>query len=390
MVENKKYNMANKAAILSIAVLMYTTSMSTPALDSIAKAFPDVNPVTIQQIASIPSLMLVVFSFISGQLSRFISSKKIAYIAMIFLFIGGLAPALGGGITLVLISRYIFGAGYGLIFPLSSGVVQEFFTGNERDTMMGYKSSVGALAGVFFQMFGGFAAITNWRWAFLGILVVIPIFVLIMAKLPESEVKKVHVDEPKSTLTAQTYGICIFNTIFNILQFSFMINVAMVMGSTGGNPGQAGTVLTTFTLAATIAGLIYGKVSKTLKNYTLSLAIGCLSVAFFILINASSFMTFIIGGFIFGLGFGFYNPTMTIYVMNSAPGAAMLAVSVYVSVQGVGQYLSPMILGQLTSAMGLELGKGSWTLAAWAFAVLCVLSAILFTVKKKNEASEAV
>lgn len=388
MVENKQYSIANKAAILSIAVLMYTTSMSTPALGSIAKAFPDVNPVTVQQIASIPSLMLVLFSFISGQLSRFISTKKIAYIAMILLFVGGLAPALGGGITLILISRYVFGAGYGLVFPLSSGVVQEFFTGNERNAMMGYKSSVGALAGVFFQMFGGFVAITNWRWAFLGILVVIPIFVLIMAKLPESEIKKVDKDVQKGKLTATTYGICAFNTIFNILQFSFMINIAIVMGATGGNPAQAGTVLTTFTLAATIAGLMYGKVSKALNKYILSLSIGCLAMAFFILINAADFMTFIIGAFIFGLGFGFYNPTMTINVMNSAPHASMLAVSVYVSVQGVGQYLSPMILGKLTSALGLDLGRGSWTLAAWIFTALCILSVILFMVNKKDKVSE--
>lgn len=390
MEENKKYGWGTKAAILSIAILMYTTSMSTPALGSIAKAFPNASTVTIQQIASIPSLMLVLFSFISGQLSRFISTKKISYIAMIFLFVGGIAPVLGGGITSILISRYIFGAGYGLVFPLSSGVVQEFFTGNERDSMMGYKSSVGAISGVFFQMFGGFAAVTNWRWAFLGIIVVIPIFGLIIAKLPESQIKKVDKNAPKGKLTTTTYGICAFNVLFNILQFSFMINIAIVIGATGGNPAQAGTVLTIFTVAATIAGLTYGKVSKALKRYTLSLAIGFLTVAFFILINATSFTTFMVGGFIFGLGFGLYNPTMTISVMNSAPEASMLAVSVYVSVQGVGQYFSPMILGKLTSAVGLELGRGAWTIAAWTFAALSILTIVFFMFTKSEDIQEGV
>ncbi|MPW24336.1 MFS transporter [Alkalibaculum sp. M08DMB] len=389
MVETKKYGWGVKAAVLSVAILMYTTSMSTPALGEIQKAFPDVSAVTIQQISSIPSLMLVLFSFIAGQLARVISSKKILYIAMIFLIIGGIAPAIGGGITAILFSRYIFGAGYGLVFPMSSAVVQEFFSGLERDSLMGYKSAVGALSGVFFQMFGGFVAVMNWRWSFLGILVVIPIFILILLKLPNSEIKKADKDASKGKLTPTTYGICIFNVFFNILQFSFMINIAMVLTNSGGNAGQAGTILTTFTVAATIAGLLYGRVIKILRRYTLSLAIGLLSIAFFVLINAVSFTTFIVGGFIFGLGFGFYNPTMTINVMNSAPGASTLAVSTYVSVQGIGQYFSPMILAAITGALGLTLGVGAWTIAAWVFSVICIGSVVFFTLYKSKNSSES-
>lgn len=60
-------------------------------------------------------------------------------------------------------------------------------TGQQAD---GFKSAVGAAAGMVFQMMGGMLAAYNWRFSFLGFLLVIPIALIIWFKLPDTGVKK--------------------------------------------------------------------------------------------------------------------------------------------------------------------------------------------------------
>ena len=72
---------------LVVALLMYTTSMTTPALSAIAGAFPDASAETIKLISSIPSLMLCIFSLVSGWMTTKLSIKKCVLIASGLIFV---------------------------------------------------------------------------------------------------------------------------------------------------------------------------------------------------------------------------------------------------------------------------------------------------------------
>ena len=65
----KKYGVGVQIAALSVALLMYTTSMTTPALAEIAKAFPTAAPETVKLLSTIPSLMMVIFALVAGKLT---------------------------------------------------------------------------------------------------------------------------------------------------------------------------------------------------------------------------------------------------------------------------------------------------------------------------------
>ncbi|WP_406541281.1 hypothetical protein [Clostridium ljungdahlii] len=72
----KKYGLTVKVAVLTLAAMLYTTSMTTPALGEIAKAFPNVSATEVKQISTIPSLMMIIFSLVPGQLERFMSKRR--------------------------------------------------------------------------------------------------------------------------------------------------------------------------------------------------------------------------------------------------------------------------------------------------------------------------
>lgn len=372
-----QYGIITKASVLSVALLLYTTSMTTPGIALIAKAFPDVSADVVKQIAALPSLMGILGSLLTGQLVRFMNKKTILYIAMTLQFFGGILPAFYGDMTFILTCRSVFGIGYGMIFPISASLIADLFEGRERDGLMGYKGAVGAAAGVVFQMLGGYLALISWRYVFLGFLLVIPIFLFILLKLPEPEKKPAPVastGESQGGLSALTWIISILNVGFNIFQFSFMTNVAIVMAEGKiGNAAQAGMVLTVFTIGAFFAGLLYGKISQIFKKYAVALAVGLIGAAFALFINADTYILFLIAGLIFGLGFGIYNPEVTLRVIGSAhKSAATLAVSVYVAMQGVGQFLSPIALGYVRKAAGLAGARADWYVAAPTLLVACV------------------
>lgn len=394
----KKYGIGVRIAALSVALLMYTTTMTTPALAEIAKAFPTATPETIKLLSTIPSLMMVIFSLVAGKLTQVMSIKKVITISMILMFVGGIPSAFVGGLNFIIAMRVVFGAGYGMIFPMASAVIADLFTGAQANKLMGFKSAVGAAAGVVFQFLGGFLASYNWRFSFFGFLLVIPIAVLIWFKLPDTGVKKAEKAADGSTvqekkLTTMTYVLALLCALLNVMQFSFTTNLAMVMSAEQlGDAAQASFVLSTFTAASFVVGMLYGSMAKFLKQYAAPFGALCVGVSFAILIMANSYPAMMVGAVIYGIGFGTFNPAITMAVAGSAasPKYAALAISVYTCGTGIGQFLSPYILKFIRELFGMTSTRADWQISA-----LCLIAGSLISIivifagsKKKSDAPQ--
>lgn len=112
--------------ILSIATLVYGTGALAPALADIAKAFPGTSRETIQMVATVPALMIMVSTLVCGQLSQWMRKKTLVLIGMILYALGGILPAFFGGISFILIMRGVYGAGCGFLIPLSQSLIADF------------------------------------------------------------------------------------------------------------------------------------------------------------------------------------------------------------------------------------------------------------------------
>lgn len=388
--KNSDYGLPVQIASLSVALLLYTTSMTSPALGEIIKAFPNVAPETIKMITTIPSLCMVVFSFVSGQLTRRFAIKRVILVASGILFVGGIFPTFLNNIELILASRVLFGAGYGLVFPLASAVVTDLFDGEKRDKLMGFKSGIGAAAGIVFQLLGGVLAAYDWHYSFLGFLLVIPIFILVIVQLPETEVAKKETasgNGEKEKISKGTWLLTLIGFLVNIMQFSFMIDVAVVMQTDKiGNSAQAGFVLTAFTVASFFVGMFYGKIAKVFRKFVIAGAVLILGISFIILLFAPSYAVFLIAALVFGAGFGMLNPAFALAVAASAPERkfAPLALSIYTCGVGLGQFISPYALEVLRNICHLTVVRADWLLAAITLLVGSIIGLIVTSAKKAN------
>jgi MFS family permease len=394
--EEKQYSFLNIAAAMSVTVLIYVGGFVGPVIASISSAYPEVPLDMIRMLTTIPSLMMVLCSLISGQLTRRMPIKKIVCIAMCFQLVGGLMPAFLEGFGVLLASRFVFGVGNGMVFPLASAIVNQLFTGKKRDRLMGIRAAMGALLGSAISLGGGLLGSINWRYAFMGTLIILPIALLIIGKAPENEVPKQASKEQggsgEKKLTTMSYVVFVGCMLFNMGMMSFMTNLSLVVvGNKIGTVAQVGTISSLYTLAAFSAGLLFPYVKGACKRYTTVVPFILVGGALILLTRAESVPLFMVGALIYGLGFGFYNPQLTILAAQTAtkPAYAPVAIAGYSSFVGLGQFLSPIVISFIKRTLGVAHHRAEWLIAGTGIAVGIVVVLIYITatnLKKKDAA----
>lgn len=176
-----------RISILSVSLLTIMASAAvSPALPAIASAFPNIDQTTIKLIITLPSLVIVPFSLLSGWLAARFRVKTILAAGLIAYLIGGIGAGLMSSIGGVLAMRMVLGVGVGLIMPLSNTLIFEYFNGEERTKMMGLAGSVNQLGGMIFLSVSGILACYSWRYSFFVYALAVLSIILTSIWLPES------------------------------------------------------------------------------------------------------------------------------------------------------------------------------------------------------------
>lgn len=372
--------------VLAIGSLSFGVSAATPALADIAKAFPEKSPQTIQMIITLPSLLIMVSTLVCGALSRIMGKKKLVIIGMVLFAIGGIMPAFYGGIIFILIMRAVFGAGTGFILVISQALIADYFEGRDRDVFMGYSSSNTAIFGIVFTLLGGFLCNIYWRYTFYAHLLVVPVFLLVMAKMPEPA-KKQHIERSKSEgMTARAWLYVAIYFVYNVVMFCFISDLSFVISADNvGTAATSGVVMTFSSIGGIAAGIILGWVTKTFRKYSLVFALAFLAAGSIMLLFVRTAPMFMVAYAIWGLGFGTFNPIIILEVMGSvAKSAAAFALAILTSAMGVGQFISPMIYSFINSLTGLGGSRASWNLATACFVAALLIAPVLIAWRQRK------
>ena len=395
----KQYDVLNMAAAMTVTGFIYLASFAGPVANSVMTEF-GIEPSTFKTINMIPSLMMVVLSLLSGALTSKYPIKKIVLFAACFSITGTLIPAFTHTWPAYIASRVVFGVGNGMLFPMASAIINQLFTGAQRDKLMGLRAGVGALMGAAFTTLGGIMGRVIWRHAYLCALIGIPLWLFILWKCPTNEVytkAKVQGGSNEKKLTGKTYLILVALFVFNMMMVSFQANLPLVLNGEKIAPDSAvtSTVQSTITVCAFLAGLVFATAKKATRRFISPLAFVLVGVATLLACYAKTLPLFYVAAVIFGFGFGFYNPALTVAVAQSAasPKYGAIAISVYTSVLGVAQFGSAKVLKFIAEKLGLNLGlRNDWQIA-WPVVLVVTAAAVAYIMmtggvdgKKKEEA----
>lgn len=371
-----------KLAVLSVGVQDISTGAATPALDSIMKAFPNVNSSIVMMIVTIPSLCMVLFSPLYSKLVKHFKKKNILKVAVILFIIGGMAPAFLNNIYLILGCRFILGIAIGFIFPMCMDLAVTLFDGQEQKTMVGLVGTVGSLGGILFQTLGGIFASIDWHYCFLAYAVSIIFFAFALIFLPEPEIKQVNTtNNEKGTYLMPTSAwlYCIMFCVWEIFFYVMVTNTStVVIAENLGNSASVGVALSGLTLASIISAALFSTLFKFMKKYTVTLSFILTLIGFIIFNLGSTFPVLCIGIFISGLGMGFVLPAMIVATTSLVPKESYtFAVSMISTSMGIGGFLQPIIFNFILGLANQEPGRYSFKVAAIGFIFSSILILLL-------------
>jgi MFS family permease len=347
-----------RAVVLSLSLLVMSPVAVSPAVADMIAAFPDTNPNTVMWVVTLPSIAMVIFSLVYGRLVKFLAKRTLVLIAMSCFLIGGITPAFLDNINLILVMRGIFGISIGFLMPLSTGLIADFYEGEDRASMMGWQSAVVNFGGLIFMFTGGLLAAIHWNYTFLAYLVGLFIAMWVFLRLPEpakvsfSEAEKVKMP---ARLVTQIGGVFLYNLLF----FALMTNASVLISSEGlGDASDAGTVLSMFAVGGFIAGVVFGKTVKIFGRFTNAFGWLSTGVGMMIIALSGGLPLIIAGAFITGIGLATTMPSYLIKVSLIVPASAISAAYAYVfGFVGTGQFISPIVFELIINLFGQEIGR---------------------------------
>lgn len=274
-----------------------------------------------------------------------VQKRKLLIIGLILYLIGGIGGGLWKNIYAILVFRGILGIGMGLLIPLTTSLIADFYAGNERTRMMGYSNAVSNLGGIIATLISGWLATINWRLCFGVYSIAFVVLVLVVFGLPEPP--KITKDKKRAlTINKQVVILAVFAFLINVAFYSFLTNIAIFLKAENiGRADSAGVATSFLTFAGFLSGLLIKNITDLLKHFRVPFAIGCMAIGFVFLSDASTLIAVNFSGFLIGLGLGTLKPIIFIKTTELTPQFSnSFSLSIISSSMFFGKFMSPFIL----------------------------------------------
>ncbi|AGY75305.1 MFS transporter [Clostridium autoethanogenum] len=379
-----------KLGIYGIGLLMMGVIGISSSLSTIGAKFPEASQTMIQNLISIPCIVIIPTTIVVGKLMQTISKKNIALAGIIIFLIGGAAPAFMTSFTTILIMRGILGVGIGICQVVSTAIVAENFSGVEQQKVQGTLQA-SQMAGAAIMVFaGGWLTEVRWNYVFYVHLLAIISLILVAVMVPNTKPEKMTTtgDVQKTKLTSATWGWVIFMFILFISVQVYSISLSFLVTEKNlGTAADSGLGLAFFAIGGIIMGLLYGSLAKRTKNC--AIAVGCLmlAVAYVVIAFANSMIVCHIGSILVGMAVSaalpgiFINTGMSVDVFSAG-----MAISVVTCAQNFGQFCCPYIINPIAASIsgGRSVNFMCFIIGAVVAAALTILM-LAWGVKKNRQ-----
>lgn len=336
-------------AIWSISAISSLPGLAiSPILGDLNRLFPTATDLEIQMLTSLPSLLIIPFVLLSGKLSVQFGKIKLLQIGLTIFFLSGVACLFAENMLLLIIISCILGVGAGIVIPLSTGLIVDYFTGDRRVKQLGYSSAINNLTLVLATTLTGYLAGIEWHLPFLVytlpvISLALSVFLKNQPALPEpmesDQFKQKTIDIRKLMQLMALYFFITFAVLVVPFYIAFLVDVYHFHAT------FSGVLIALFFLAIMLPGLLLSRLIHTLRGNInwmalLMIGIGLLGLGIF-----KNHLMMIFGCLLVGGGYGVMQPL--IYdkaAIIAPPRSATLALSFVMAVNYLAIMVCPFII----------------------------------------------
>ncbi|MDK2980819.1 MAG: hypothetical protein PWQ55_1166 [Chloroflexota bacterium] len=311
----------NKAAILSLAIFdVMAIDSIAPLIQKISSTYPLISPTVIKLTVTLPSLIAIIFSLLSGQLVRWLSKKWILLIAMVFYSIGGLGAGAAQNFTLHLCLRSLVGAGAGLITPIRTSLIGDFYQGEERANMFGKSLALSKFVAIIIPPLSVWLGSGNWRNAFFIYLFapLILVFSMTTLDIPFKNTHKPTKHGSRTSIPPSVFMYAIAALLVMCVFFILVTDLSYLIDLKANiSPKAASFGLSTATLGTTLAGLFFVKFHKKLMRCTIPFGLAACGIGFLLFSSSQTYIPVFLGLFLAGFGLGILLSILTLLATNA-------------------------------------------------------------------------
>ncbi|AEI14009.1 major facilitator superfamily MFS_1 [Flexistipes sinusarabici DSM 4947] len=347
-----------KATILSLSLLtIMAGAVVSPVLANIAHAFSEEPYWKIKLVLTMPALFIIVFALLNGKIALLFSKKKVTLVALILYILGGAGGGLSTNLEMLLVFRALLGISVGLLMPLATGLIADFYSGETRANLMGKSTATSNLGGIIGTLISGFLAEITWQASFTVYLLAVPVFIMALFFLKDPEVPKSVNTTPLSLLKRPLLVSWMFMAFLTMIIFyTVPVNIAIYIEQMNfGESSLSGVAVSLLTGAGFVAGLSFSKAAKFFSRFFLSFCYFMISAGFLLIIYSPNTFVLLTSLFVVGLGLGWTVPNIFTEAVNSVPdGYGVAAMGFITPSIFLGQFFSPIAVDFAYKLAGLS------------------------------------
>ncbi len=405
MIQKEKYGFWVKLAVVSIIAIQYTVTITSPILGTITNIYPE-HAGMVKLLETIPTFAAVIISLLIDPLMKYFYKKQLLLFGTALSFVQFI-PAVVPGFWPLFICRSIAGFGIGFMFSFAASFAVDMFDEKEAGNLLGLRSTVGAVMGIIYQQLSGRLADAtgSYQRSFMICLVLIPIFLLILFKMPKSSpvedynremARKPKEEKPKEKrIQPLTMAFLLTEFVTLLFAYSFMTNVAIICatptaeGGMGADAATAANILSMFTIAIALSGLLYPRVWIPLfKHMTTGVGVALMMLGLglnYLSIGMQNMLMIYAGTLVFGFGFEMNNSHLCqVLPQTSVPSAASFLLGLMYAFINLGSFLAGIVTPAVSGAIFGANVKSDWMLSIPGLAVCAVVMLALCVVQHKK------
>jgi MFS family permease len=336
-------------AIWSVSAIVSLPGLAiSPILGDLNKIFPKASELEIQMLTSLPSLLIIPFVLIAGHLSVGKDKLKILFAGTAIFFLSGVACLFANSMVGLIVISCVLGIGAGMIVPLSTGLVVDYFTGDRRVHQLGIASAINNLTLVIATAITGYLATQHWHLPFLvyllpGVTLLMIPFLYFQKSAPEpkesDQLRNTSINLRRLVALMILYFLITFAVLVVSFYAGFLVD-EYKMPST-----FSGWLISLFFLAIVVPGFFLNRIIGLLRSYSNIVSLAIMSIGLLLFGLGKSPSAMVIGSIMAGLGYGIMQPI--IYdktAIIAPPHLATLALSYVMAVNYLAIVACPFIM----------------------------------------------
>lgn len=345
-------------ALLSVSLTVNLPGLAvSPMLGKLSDIFPHASQLEIQLLTLLPNLVIIPMILISGKISSVKNQTAVLATGLAIFLLSGVLYMFADSMPMLVGLGALLGVGCGLIVPIAAGLLSEWFYGEQKVKVLGFKSGTSNGIVILATIFVGWAADISWHTSFAVYLV--PVIPLLLLPFMTNTFIRKHLRQeaqPEVNTTVQpSAGKPVFTrplvTLAGVIglyialtatSMVFTYYLPFTMKHYGLSTSQVGIATAMFYVTAMLGGFSLAPYIRLVGRTALYVCIAIMTAGLLILGFFHTMMTYAVGVLLIGLGYGFFQPIIYNKTTLIAPDKTLS--TKYFSYTLAGNYIAVSIV----------------------------------------------